>query len=155
LNENLPIRKYTSAGGVVVDASGQQVLTLLRPKRLGPEGQPEIRLPKGHIEPGESRRQAALREVEEEAGVTGLKILADLGHQTVEFDWKGHHYLRDESYFLMDLAADAAPGRPERQFETLWLPWEEALGRMTFEAEREWLRRARFEAKILRVSESP
>lgn len=155
MNENLPIHKYASAGGVVVDALGQQVLTLQRPKRLGPEGQPEVRLPKGHIEPGESRRQAALREVEEEAGVTGLEILADLGHQTVEFDWKGHHYLRDESYFLMLQAADAVPGRPEKQFETLWLPWEEALARMTFEAEREWLRRAQFEAKAPRASENP
>jgi 8-oxo-dGTP pyrophosphatase MutT (NUDIX family) len=101
-----------------------------------------VRLPKGHIEPGESRRQAALREVREEAGLTDLEILADLGHQTVEFDWRGHRYIRDESYFLMALPAGTSPGRPEKQFRALWLSWEEALARMTFEAEREWVRRA-------------
>ncbi len=154
MSKTIPIREYASAGGIVVDASGSRALVLRRRKRPGPSGQPEIRLPKGHIEPGESRSQAALREVEEEAGQSGLEILADLGHQTVEFDWKGHHYIRDESCFLMGLTADATPGRPEKQFETLWLAWEDALGRMTFEAEREWLRRARAQSLQLQASSS-
>jgi 8-oxo-dGTP pyrophosphatase MutT (NUDIX family) len=152
LTDKLPIRRYKAAGGVVVDSAGQQVLVLRRPKRLGPDGLPEVRLPKGHIEPGESRVQAALREVEEEAGLSGLEILADLGHQTVEFDWKGYHYVRDESYFLMGQAADAAPSHHEKQFERLWLEWDEALARMTFEAEREWMRRAMTE--ILRITDN-
>jgi 8-oxo-dGTP pyrophosphatase MutT (NUDIX family) len=153
VNDKLPVREYASAGGIVVGALGKRVLVLRRAKRLGPDGQPEIRLPKGHIETGESRRQAALREVEEEAGLSGLEILADLGHQTVEFDYKGHQYVRDESYFLMVQSAEAAPGRPEKQFQTLWLSWQEALTRITFEAEREWLRRAR--NQTLRVFRNP
>jgi hypothetical protein len=32
---------------------------------------------------------------------------------------------------------------PEAQFERRWLPWTQALARLTFEAEREWVRRAR------------
>ncbi len=128
-------------------------MVLLRRNRPGPDGRPEIRLPKGHIEPGESRSRAAIREVEEEAGLSGMEILADLGHQTVEFDWKGHHYIRDESYYLMGQGLETVPVRPEKQFERLWLAWGEALARVTFEAEREWLRRARLET--LRVSENP
>jgi 8-oxo-dGTP pyrophosphatase MutT (NUDIX family) len=134
----------------VIDAAGERVLVLLRPKRPGPDGQPEVRLPKGHIEPGESRRQAALREVHEEAGPTDLKVLADLGHQIVKFDWQGHHYIRDESYFLMTLPTGTYPGHPEKQFRALWLSWEEALARVTFEAEREWVWRA--QAAWLRLS---
>ena len=153
MSEKLSVRKYKSAGGVVVDAAGERVLVLLRAERLGPDGRPEVRLPKGHIEPGESRIQAALREVEEEAGLSGLETVADLGHQTVEFDWKGQHFVRDESYFLMSEAADAVPGHPEKQFERLWLAWAEAQQRVTFEAEREWLRRA--QTKTPRVSENP
>jgi len=134
---------YAAAGGVVVDAAGKRILVLLRPGRLGPDGQPEVRLPKGHIESGESREQTALREVQEEAGLSGLAILADLGQQTVEFDWQDSHIIRDESYFLMALAGDEDTLCPEKQFERLWLTWEEALARLTFEAEREWVRKAR------------
>ena len=148
-----PVRAYQAAGGVVIDAAGGQVLTLLRPRRPGPGGQPEVRLPKGHIEPGETRQQAALREVGEEAGLLDVEILADLGHQTVEFDWQGHHYVRDESYFLMRSPAERPARLPEKQFETLWLGWEEALARVTFEAERKWLRRAR--EAWLRASQGP
>jgi 8-oxo-dGTP pyrophosphatase MutT (NUDIX family) len=143
LSEELPTRTYASSGGVVVDPSGERILVLLRPGREGPGGQPEIRLPKGHVEPGESRRETALREVEEETGLNGLAIVADLGHQIVEFDWQKHHYVRDESYFLMTYATGAQPGPGEAQFERLWLTWPQALERLTFEAEREWVRRAR------------
>lgn len=138
----LPIREYASAGGVVIEDDSTRVLVLLRPERLRPDGCPEVRLPKGHIEAGESRQQAALREVSEEAGLRNLEILSDLGHQTVEFDWQGHHYIRNESYFLMSAASNAQYGRPEKQFQRQWLTWEEALARLTFEAEREWVRRA-------------
>jgi 8-oxo-dGTP pyrophosphatase MutT (NUDIX family) len=118
------------------------VLLLLRPKRPGPDNNPEVRLPKGHLEPGESTEQAALREVREEAGLLHLEIVASLGHQTVEFDWDGQHIIREEFYFLMTLPPDAECHRPEGQFERMWLPWEHAARRLSFEAEREWVKRA-------------
>lgn len=49
------------AGGVVFDSQGQ--VLVLRHRRG------EWVFPKGHIDPGETPLQAALREVEEEAGV--------------------------------------------------------------------------------------
>jgi len=48
---------------------GDRVLVLVRASRAGPEGRPEVRLPKGHVEPGESREETARREVGEEAGL--------------------------------------------------------------------------------------
>jgi 8-oxo-dGTP pyrophosphatase MutT (NUDIX family) len=86
--------------------------------------------------------QAALREVCEEAGLPDLEIVASLGHKTVEFDWDGQHIIREEFYFLMALPADAEYHRPEVQFERLWLPWDDATRKLTFEAEREWVTRA-------------
>ncbi len=79
MSGKLPVRAYPSAGGVVDDAQVERVLTLQRPGRTGPDGRMEVRLPKGHIEAGESREQTAIREVHEEAGLSGLKVLADLG----------------------------------------------------------------------------
>jgi 8-oxo-dGTP pyrophosphatase MutT (NUDIX family) len=134
--------QYESAGGVVVTPTGDQVLVLFRGKRSGPNGRPEVRLPKGHIEAGESRQQAALREVYEESGLTGLEILSDLGYQQVRFVFKGMRYVRDESYFLMTVPREAEHEQPEKQFERLWLTWSDASSQLTFDAEREWIRRA-------------
>ena len=129
--------RYTAAGGVVV--SGGRVLALRRPSRG------EVRLPKGHVEPEEDVRAAALRETREESGYTDLVLRADLGNQVVEFDYEGRHVVRTERYFLVALAESpkGSPPDGEEQFETVWLTWDEALAALTFEAEREWVRRAR------------
>jgi len=147
----LPTVTYASAGGVVAD--GERVLVIVRPGRMGPDGRPEVRLPKGHIEPGESREETARREVGEEAGLMQVAIVADLGHQTVEFDWQDKHVVRDESFFLMAPSPSAPLGQAEGQFAPVWLTWEEALARLTFEAEQEWVRRAYY--RIQRNSRVP
>ena len=128
--------RYTAAGGVVV--RGGHVLVLRRP------GRGEVRLPKGHVEPGEGAEAAAMRETREESGYVDLVPGADLGTQIVEFDYEGRHIVRTERYFLMTLAAPDAPSfGGEAQFEPVWLAWDDALAALTFEAEREWVRRAR------------
>jgi 8-oxo-dGTP pyrophosphatase MutT (NUDIX family) len=127
---------YLAAGGVVVRGDG--VLVLQRPSR------DEVRLPKGHVEPGEDVETTALREVREESGYDGLIVQADLGEQIVEFDYKGKHVVRTERYFLMALEdPETSPSDSEKQFEPEWLTCQEALQALTFEAEREWVRRAR------------
>jgi 8-oxo-dGTP pyrophosphatase MutT (NUDIX family) len=128
--------RYTAAGGVVVHHG--RVLVLRRPSRG------EVRLPKGHVEPGEDVKAAALRETREESGCADLVLLADLGTQVVQFDHAGRHVVRQERYFLMTLPDNPpSPGRGEDQFQPLWLTWDQALEALTFEAEREWVRRAR------------
>jgi 8-oxo-dGTP pyrophosphatase MutT (NUDIX family) len=142
--EDLPVHRYSSAGGVVTDRMGKRVLVLNRPAHLGPDGRPETRLPKGHIREGESRESCAQREVTEESGYAELEILADLGDRDVEFEWQGQHIIRKECYFLMRLLGERSMPRRlgESQFVPLWLPWEQALVRLTFEAERDAVRRA-------------
>jgi 8-oxo-dGTP pyrophosphatase MutT (NUDIX family) len=127
---------YDASGGVVIDSD--RVLVLRRPSRG------EIRLPKGHVEEGESRQETALREVAEESGYADLDIVGDLGHQVVEFDYKGKHVVRNEYYFVMRLASPRQIKRTkhEQQFVPQWLSWEDTLAQLTFEAEREWVRRA-------------
>ena len=131
------INRYTAAGGVVVHNG--RVLVLRRTERG------EMRLPKGHIEPGEDARTTALRETHEESGYANLAIQADLGTQMTEFDHAGRHVIRTERYFLMALTddADSSPSGGEEQFKPDWLTWDEALAALTFEVEREWVLRAR------------
>lgn len=131
------VERYTAAGGVVV--RDELVLVLRWPSRG------EVRLPKGHVEADETVREAALRETAEESGYLDLDIVADLGRQRVVFNDEARRVDRTERYFLMRIEGD--PDRPrgsgEAKFVPVWLPWDEALDRLTFEAEREWVRRAR------------
>lgn len=130
-------RRYRSAGGVVVHEGA--VLVLDRPSR------DEVRLPKGHIEDGEAPEAAALRETAEEAGYDDLEIVADLGSQIVEFDYRGHHYIRNEYYYLMHLRTDRQCERDAKdsaQFKVRWTSTEVVMDELTFSAEQDAVGRA-------------
>ncbi|MBN1259384.1 MAG: NUDIX domain-containing protein [Anaerolineae bacterium] len=130
---------YQAAGGVVTDVAGERVLLLIRPAR------DEVRLPKGHVEPGESTSEAAVRETQEETGYGNLAIVASLGKQLVAFQLGRHSVHRTEFYFLLKTLNYEQIARPEaddEQFFPIWVTWEEALEHLTFAAEQEWVRRA-------------
>ena len=92
-------------------------------------------LPKGHIEPGESAEQAAVREVEEETGILG-RIIGRLG--TIDFWFMAdgrrvhktvHHYLlRAESGELSDADVEVAA--------VAWVPLDEMKSRLAYQDER-------------------
>jgi len=139
---------YLAAGGIVLD-SADRALTLER--EVLREGGPvhEIRLPKGHVDDGETDEQAALRETCEESGYCDLEIVADLGMARSDYTFKGVRYLRDEHYFLMRLRSprhrpqDVHPGSEEALFRPVWDPDLVGLQqRLTYETEREFARRA-------------
>lgn len=133
----MTIRRYASSGGIVWH-DGRVLLV----RKKCP---PEVRLPKGHIEPGETRVAAAVREVGEETGYVDLRVVRDLGSLEVEFDLGHERVQRHESFFLMDLASLQVRPRPEKErekFEVIWVSPAEALAELTFESEREFLRRA-------------
>ena len=130
-------RCYAAAGGVVVD--GDRMLVLERAERN------EVRLPKGHVEPGEDIAQTAVRETQEESGYADLALVVDLGEQTVEFDFAGDHVTRTEHYFLLDLRSPRRikqPAKDAKQFKPVWLTFADAAARLTFASEQEFVRRA-------------
>lgn len=58
-----------AAGGTVEDGEGRMLMMLRRGRWV---------LPKGHVEPGESHEEAALREVAEETGLQQVSIVGPL-----------------------------------------------------------------------------
>lgn len=145
----MKIRAYRAAGGIVLD-SQSRVLMLQR--WVLRDGAPsfEIRLPKGHVEPGETDAEAAMREVCEETGYCSVAIIADLGEALTEFDWDGAHVRRTEHYYLMRLVDPArgdphfaSPDAEEALFRPLWAAdLVEAAQQLTFESERRFVCRA-------------
>lgn len=141
------VKQHIVAGGVVMNAAGRMLVLTRDIKRQG-RAVHEVRLPKGHLDAGETDEEAALREVGEESGYWDLEILADLGWARSEFDFKDRHHVRDEHYFLMRLREETrgAPqpsGAEEALFQPEWLDTGEAESALTFPSEREFARRAR------------
>jgi mutator protein MutT len=120
----------THAGGIVVRFEDVPLYLLVTAKR-NPH---HWIFPKGHVEPGETPEEAAIREVEEEAGVksTALDRLS-----TIEFSHEGS-IIRAEFYLLRytgDLAS--SEGRKQR-----WCTYEEASHLLSFENYRSLLSKA-------------
>jgi 8-oxo-dGTP pyrophosphatase MutT (NUDIX family) len=75
-------------------------------------------LPKGMIDPGETAEEAALREVEEEAGVV-CEVIAPLGEFAIE-KFGGADRARSTMFFLLRiLRVDAMTEDRQRGFVTL------------------------------------
>lgn len=81
-----------AAGGVVFNKKRQ----LLAIFRLG-----KWDLPKGKMEKGESKEESALREVQEECGVSGLKIVKELAPVYHTYKMKGRRCLKVTYWFEM------------------------------------------------------
>jgi ADP-ribose pyrophosphatase YjhB (NUDIX family) len=111
----------THAGGMVFRVLGMVAEYLL----VGPsnENVDEWLLPKGHIKEGETAEQAALREVQEETGVTA-RIISPL--DTIEFKL-GDKIIR-VNFFLMKFLSQVEPLEKRRH---AWFRFEDAIGRAT------------------------
>jgi 8-oxo-dGTP pyrophosphatase MutT (NUDIX family) len=144
---NKSLRTYQSAGGVVIDAAGR-VLLIERTV----DSRHEIRLPKGHIDPGELPEAAAVREVCEETGYCDVEIVRDLGWATVSFETSDAIVARDERYYVMALRSDRhQPPQFQTEHEALFRNrWAASLGEaealLTFDGESAVIRRARSNA---------
>ena len=91
--------------------------------------------PKGHIEPRESPKAAAVRELEEEAGVRGT-VIAAAG--VLEFSWKDD--VVHVEYFLVKHRRDV-PRQEDREIR--WCSYARALELLTFPDSRTLLREVR------------
>jgi 8-oxo-dGTP pyrophosphatase MutT (NUDIX family) len=135
-----PVRQ---AGAIAARAVDHKLEILIVRARRSPEN---WIFPKGHIEPRESAEDAAVRELEEEAGVTG-SMIGPLG--VVDFGSK-ENIVRVE-YFLVRYRRDV-PREEDR--ETRWCSYGRALELLAWPDTKTLLRdaRARIEQAIGKVS---
>jgi 8-oxo-dGTP pyrophosphatase MutT (NUDIX family) len=103
-----------AAGGAVTDEQGR----LLVIRRLGTWD-----LPKGKVDPGEGIPEAALREVNEECGLSELRITGELPCTWHTYERKGRQHLKRTDWYLMRGSSTEAlvPQHEEDIEEVRWM----------------------------------
>lgn len=103
-----------ASGGVVYNQVGHLLLI----KRLG-----KWDLPKGKIDAGESSEEAAIREVEEECGISGISIIEQL--PTTYHTYKMHNYrfLKITNWYRMktEFKGELVPQKEEMITDAKWI----------------------------------
>jgi 8-oxo-dGTP pyrophosphatase MutT (NUDIX family) len=117
------------AGAIIVGERAGKPAVLLVTSRHFPEN---WIFPKGHVERGETLEAAALREAEEEAGITGVVIgrAGALSFTSGRTTYRVHHFV----------VRTRDAGVPEDGRRLMWCSYADALRRLTFEDSRALLR---------------
>lgn len=112
-----------ASGGLVQNQQGD----LLVIKRMG-----KWDLPKGKIDPGETKEYAAVREVEEECGITGLEIILPLIATTYHtYKLHNHRFLKVTYWFKMKTGYNGklSPQIEEHITEVKWIDPSQTLNK--------------------------
>jgi len=127
-----------SAGGLVVDKSGEQGLLI---GRIDKRGRMLWSLPKGHIEAGESPEEAALREVQEETGIKS-SITRSLGVIDFWFMAEGKRIHKTVHHFLFaELSGTLEPQVTEVD-DVKWFPLDDIAKTLAYPDERKLIQRS-------------
>ncbi len=122
-----------SAGGVVV--RGREVVVIV-PTRRAADGSRVLALPKGHVDPGETPVQAAIREVREETGIVAEPV-SQLGETRYWYRRDGRTIGKAVSFFLFNHLSGNTDNHDDEVEEVRWIPLERAAKELSHDAERE------------------
>ncbi|MEC4805133.1 MAG: NUDIX domain-containing protein [Jaaginema sp. PMC 1079.18] len=109
-----------SAGGVVIRLEAQRLLIA-----VVTEGHlTKFVLPKGRLEKGESIEDAAYREVAEEAGLTDLKLMADLGSRE-RLDYSKKRWKKVYYFLFLTSQIEGIPTDTTHDYQLYWFDLED------------------------------
>ncbi|MFQ5990301.1 MAG: NUDIX hydrolase [Candidatus Methylomirabilales bacterium] len=135
----MPVRHHVSSGGVLCRRGTQGLEVALIGLRSGKVWA----LPKGAAEPGEDPEATALREVQEETGLTG-RCVGKIGEIEYWFvDREAGHRIHKRVHFFLLEHTGGDPSLHDLEVEEVhWVPLKEALIRLTYQSERETVEKA-------------
>ena len=127
-----------SAGGLVVDKSGEMGLLI---GRIDKRGRMLWSLPKGHIEAGESPEEAALREVCEETGIKS-SITRSLGVIDFWFMAEGKRIHKTVHHFLFAEKSGKLEAQLSEVDDVKWFPLDDIAKTLAYPDERKLIQRS-------------
>lgn len=122
--------KEPTAGGVVWRRTDRGVVEVL----LIQDAKERWTIPKGHIEEGETAKQTAEREINEETGLKKMEMQGFLGK--INFRYRRQHslVLMTTEIFLVQAKGDTDDIQPEEWMKGIqWFPATEALDKIEYE----------------------
>lgn len=133
-----------SAGAIIFRKEDKKLLFLLLqyPPANSKTGKDYWDLPKGHLESGETEGKTVRREVEEETGIKEVKFISGF-RETIKyfFKWTGKTIFKTVAFYLLETQTKEIKISGEHLgFE--WLPYGEALEKLTFKNAKEILQKA-------------
>ncbi|MBU2052165.1 NUDIX domain-containing protein [Patescibacteria group bacterium] len=132
-------KREFSAGGAVYKKDGQQILWLV----CQHSGYHKWVLPKGLIDPGETAKQTAVREVEEECGIK-TKIIAKLPDpERYIYTMNGVKIFKLVQYFLMEYVSGDIKNHDFEMEAVEWLDYDTAHTRLNFHGAKKVLVKAK------------
>lgn len=136
------MQRQFSAGGAVYKRVKEQESERVKVVWLimKPTGREEWRVPKGHIEEGEEVFETAQREVLEETGVSTM-VIGEIDTISWVFVRDNKKINKTTSYFLMEAVEETGEHDGETE-KILWLPFERALKKLTYQGEKDILIKA-------------
>lgn len=124
----------TSAGGLVLQRGGGQTKAALI-GRHDRKGRLIWSLPKGHLEPGETAEDAAIREVHEETGIRS-KILAPLGVIDFWFMADDRRIHKTVHHFILEATGGELNDADAEVVTVAWVPIDQVPDRLKYRDER-------------------
>ena len=132
-SQNVPVEE-TSAGGLVIDF-GRDPISAVIIGRYDRRGRMVWSLPKGHIEPGETREETAAREIAEETGIEG-KVLAELGSIDFTFVADGRRIHKTVHHFILERTGGSVSTEDVEVADVAWVAVADVQARLTYADER-------------------
>jgi 8-oxo-dGTP diphosphatase len=132
-------RTEFSAGGVVVNNEGRVVVIV--PVKRDAHGRRVLGLPKGHPDGDETPEAAAAREVAEETGVTA-ELIEPLGEVEYSYERRSRRVSKRVAFFLFEYRGGSLDDHDHEIEDARWMTIEEALDALSYDGEREMVRRA-------------